>query len=69
MSITAANDTTITVRAKAFSCEGVRDHKMIVDEDGTVRVWDSVAGYYTTCHAMSDRTCLRIRRIAAEGAE
>ena len=57
-------ETIITARAKAFSSEGVRDHKMTVDNDGTVRVLDSVAGHYTTCHAMSERTCQRIRRIA-----
>jgi hypothetical protein len=23
------------------------------DADGTVRVWDSVAGHYTTCHSLT----------------
>lgn len=25
----------------------------IVDDDGTVRVWDSVAGHYTRCHSLT----------------
>jgi hypothetical protein len=25
------------------------------DQDGTVRVWDSVAGHYTTCHSLTER--------------
>lgn len=54
----------ITVRAKAFSCRGVRSHKFSVDPDGTVRVWDSVAGHYTTCHAMTPRTLHRVRKMA-----
>lgn len=47
------HDVRFTARAKAFSDEGVREHKIKVDSDGTVRVWDSVAGHYTTCHSLS----------------
>ena len=25
----------------------------IVDDDGTVRVWDNMAGYYTRCHSLT----------------
>lgn len=42
---------TITVR-NAFSAER-GTYRAIVDTDGTVRVWDSVAGYYTRCHALT----------------
>jgi hypothetical protein len=54
----------ITARAKAFSGQGVREHKMLVD-DANVRVWDSVAGYYTTCHSLSQSAIKRIIRQAA----
>ena len=42
----------ITIRAKAFSSEGVRTHRVMVD-GGSVLVWDSVAGHYTSCHVLS----------------
>jgi hypothetical protein len=46
-----ATTITITVR-NAFSTER-GTYRAIVDADGTVYVWDSVAGYYTRCHALS----------------
>ena len=54
----------ITARAKAFSGEGVREHRMLVD-DVSVRVWDSVAGHYTLRHSLSDAAVRRIIRQAA----
>lgn len=54
----------ITARAKAFSSEGIKTHKFAVDTDGTVRVWDSVAGHYTTCHSLSKSAEARIRKLA-----
>lgn len=35
-----------------------------VDTDGTVRVWDSVAGYWTTCHALTPGQIASARRRA-----
>ena len=35
-------------------------------DDGTVRVWDSVAGYYTVCHRLSARDQARVRKLASE---
>lgn len=32
-----------------------------VDDQGVVRVWDDVAGCYTTCHSMSEREQARAR--------
>lgn len=44
----------IEAKVKAFSCESsARNHKLSVSPDGTVRVWDDIAGHYTTVHAMS----------------
>lgn len=54
----------ITARAKAFGGEGVREHRMLVD-DVRVRVWDSVAGYYTTCHSLSKAAIKRVIKQAA----
>jgi hypothetical protein len=51
-----------TVR-NAFSTER-GSYRARVDADGTVRVWDSVAGYYTTCHALTARQIASARRRA-----
>ena len=56
----------LTARAKAFSREGIQDNRFLVETDNTVRVWDAVAGYYTTFHSLSDSAMRRIRRLAAE---
>jgi hypothetical protein len=60
---TATNPIEITVRAKAFTGEGVREHRVLV-EGGKVSVWDSVAGHYTTCHSLSAAAVKRIARKA-----
>jgi hypothetical protein len=53
---------TLTVRANAFG--RVETIRVMVDVDGTVRVWDSVAGYYTTCHRLGTSAIRRIRKLA-----
>ena len=58
--------TEISIRAKAFTGEGIRQHRVMVD-GYIVRVWDSVAGHYTTCHSLSESAMRRIRRVAAFG--
>lgn len=55
----------LNVRCRAFSCEGVRLNKIAVDGD-TIRVYDSVAGYYVTLHSLSKRTQARILKMAKE---
>lgn len=54
----------IDIRAKAFSGEGIRKHRVLVENDGSVLVWDSVAGHYTRCHSLSRSALLRARKIA-----
>lgn len=56
----------VTVKCKAFSGGRIAAHRCIVDADGTVRVYDDAAGYYTTCHSMSERTQARVRKLAAK---
>jgi hypothetical protein len=64
-------DRFLTIKAKAFSGQGVRTHRVMVEADqvdgrevvrGTVRVWDDVAGHFTTRHILSARTIAKIRR-------
>lgn len=57
--------TTITARAKAFSCEGVRTHRFLIT-DTEVRVWDPVAGYFTNVHSLSTSAQRRIRKLAED---
>jgi hypothetical protein len=63
--MTTATETKVTARAAAFAGQGVREHRFLVDTDGTVRVWDSIAGHYTACHNLSDAAQRRIRKLAA----
>lgn len=64
MDQTTKTEKFVTIRAKAFSHEGVRENKCMVESDGTVRVWDSVAGHYTTCHVLADSATRRARKLA-----
>lgn len=59
-----ANEKIITARANAFTGRGVETLKFLVKADGQVKVYDSIAGYYTTCHRMSEATMRRIRKLA-----
>lgn len=59
----AGGEIELTARAKAFSGEGVREHRFLVTAD-TLRVWDCVAGHYTSCHAMSSKAQRRLRYLA-----
>lgn len=55
----------ISTKAKAF-CGRMESIKAMVDADGTVLVYDSVAGHYTTCHSLSQSAIRRIRKLAAQ---
>jgi hypothetical protein len=55
----------VTTRARAFSGYGMETVRCRVEADGTVLVWDSVAGHYTNCHGLSASAVRRIRRLAA----
>ena len=57
---------TITARAKAFQGEGVRENQFRVEPNGEVTVWDSLCGYYTSCHSISKRTQDKLRKLAAQ---
>ena len=58
-------DTIITTRAQPFTVFPRATHKFAVsDIDGGVRVYDTVAGYYTLCHSLSEREIKRIKSLA-----
>ena len=55
---------TTTVR-KPFSSNRATDRaQAFADSDGVVRVYDDVAGYYTTCHSLTATQEARVRRLA-----
>jgi len=39
---------------RAFAGSSQWGYRACVDPDGTVRVYDDVAGYYTTCHSLTN---------------
>ncbi len=55
---------TFTAKCRAFSCEGIRLNTLVLDVDGKVNVWDSVAGFFTRCHILTPRTQRRLAKIA-----
>jgi hypothetical protein len=59
-------DTKLTVRARFFSRLPIETRDVLVDEDGTIRVWDDVAGHYTVCHSLTRSAARRVRRMASE---
>ena len=60
----AIMDKEITMRAKAFSNESIREYKMIVETNGNVLVYDSTDGHYTNCHSLCKSAILRARKMA-----
>jgi hypothetical protein len=52
-----------TIRARAFGGR-LEQIRVMVDPTGTVRVYDDVAGHYTTCHSLSTRDLSRARKAA-----
>lgn len=55
---TASEIAETTVRSRGESCAAYY-------ADGQAHVWDSVAGYYTTCHSLTERQIARVRRLAS----
>lgn len=57
-------DIILTATAKAFSGESARPYSFLISPDA-VRVWDRVAGYYTTVHSLSAAAQRRLRGMVA----
>jgi hypothetical protein len=45
---------------RAFS-DGTKTRNFDIDTDGTVRVYDPIAGHYTVCHSLSAKQQQMIR--------
>jgi hypothetical protein len=63
---TMSDQREITLRVKAFSNEGPKLNRIHIDDDGTIRVYDSVAGHYTIHHSLSRSAIQKIRKLAAK---
>ena len=63
----SSNDVELTIRCKAFSGEGIRLNKVLVEpgRSGAILVWDSVAGHYTACHSIPADVKAKIRSQAS----
>jgi hypothetical protein len=53
----------ITMRGRAFGGR-LETLRITVDADGSVRVWDDIAGHYTRRHSLSVRSQTRARNLA-----
>lgn len=51
-------------RGRFFKAEGITEEMVRVDTDGSVSVWDSVAGHFTLVHSLSEPGKTRIRNKA-----
>ena len=63
--MTKSADRFTTITAAAFTGEPRRHHDVVVDANGTVRVWDSVGQLYTATHALSAAGQELARRLSA----
>lgn len=54
----------IEAKAKAFSTESPRTYSFMLLPGGEVKVYDDVAGYYTSCHSLSLSAQRRILEMA-----
>lgn len=52
-----------SVEVKGFSGRGYSG-LAYVETDGTVRIYDSVAQHYTTCHSLSATAVAKLNRLA-----
>ena len=50
-----------TYHGQAFSSEGPGTYRVLVTPDGSVLVWDSLAGHYTACHVLTPSAQARLR--------
>lgn len=57
-------ENTVTVRCRPWSTEGAARHRCLVETDGSVLVWDRIAGHFTRCHSLSARSQAHVRRLA-----
>lgn len=68
MTTATARPIYLTMTCKPFSDQPRSNYTLLVEIDGTVRVYDCLAGYYTTCHSLSEKSQQAARRKARRAA-
>lgn len=63
---TNTGDKKITARANAFGY--MDEHKFLIESDGSVLVWDRIAGHYTRCHSLSKSARSRLVKLSQKVA-
>ena len=58
-------DVIVRMRTRAFAGR-MASHRVMVEPDGSIQVYDAIAGHYTRAHSMPLRDQTRARRLAAE---
>ena len=53
-------------RGHVFAGRSIETVDVRVDDEGTVRVWDEIAGCWTCCHSLSQQDQHAIRLAAAD---
>lgn len=59
-----AQNTQMFVKCKAFTGFPEQEWDVIVTPEGVVKVFDSTADMYTTCHALTEEEQIKIREKA-----
>jgi len=54
----------LVVRCRPWAHRMLVTARVAVESDGSVLVWDSIAGHYTRCHSLGASAVRRIRRLA-----
>ena len=52
-------------RGRAFEHERSRIHRVLIEDDGSILVWDAIAGHYTRRHQLRSSAVLRIQHDAS----
>lgn len=65
---TNAGYTEVRTLGRPWSAYGRGINTYGVSPDGTVSVYDDIAGHYTLCHAMTEAQQRRIRKLAGRPA-
>jgi hypothetical protein len=55
----------VYMRCHAFRCEGIKEHRVRVYNDGTVWVWDNCANHFTQNHRLGRAARYRAKKLAA----
>ena len=54
----------LVARCRPWAHRMLVNARIAVEPDGSVLVWDSIAGHYTLCHSLGASAVRRIRRLA-----